>query len=162
MSICPAPSPLAKHIHRNGRQHHARRDAPDDKEAVAHALDHDPVISIKRQPECEQVLDKVHDGEGLGRLLAVAVDDVCHDASGAELDAEVDQAQAHDHGDGPGVLRVERLTPGEEACCGEEEVGRHDGKSEFRLWGRCQLFVRQYERAHNQETYQRYPCSSWT
>lgn len=134
MSICPAPSPLAKHIHRNSRKHHARRDATDDKEAVAYSLDHDPVVSIKSQPECEQVLDKVHDGEGLGRLLAVAVDDVCHNARGAELDAQVDQAQANDDGDGPGVLRVERLAPGEEPCGGKEEVGGHDRQSEFGLW----------------------------
>lgn len=134
MPISPAPSPLTKDIHRDGRKHHRRRDAANNKEAVPHTLDHDPVIRVKGQAEGKHVLDKIHDGKGLGRLLAVAVDDVGHHAGRAELDAEVDQTQAHDDGHGPRVLGVEGLSPGEEADGCEDEVCGHDWEAELRLW----------------------------
>lgn len=120
MSISPAPRPFAQNIQRHRREHHSRCNTPNNEEAVPHSLDGDPVIAVECQSKGEKVLDKVHDGEGLGRLLPVTVDDVRDNAGRAELDTEVDEAEADDDRDGPRVVSVQGLSPGEKAGSGEE------------------------------------------
>lgn len=61
----------------------------------------------------------------------MAVNHVDHYACYSELDAEVDHAHADDDGDGPGLLGVEGLAPGEEAGCCEKEEEDHYGQAEF-------------------------------
>lgn len=133
MPVGPAPSLLAEDIHGYGCKHNRRCNATDDKEAIPHSLDHDPVIGVEGQPKGEHVFDKVHDGKRLRGLLAMAVHDVRHYPRRAELDAEIDEAQAHDHGHGPRVLGIEGLAPGEEPYRSEEQVRSHDGQTELGL-----------------------------
>lgn len=129
--VAPASRPFPQDIHRHRRQYNRSRDPANDKETISHALVEDPIVGVESQPKSEKVLDKIHDGKGLGGLLAVAVNDVGDDAGGAQLDAEVDEAQTNNDGNRPGILGVEGLAPGEEAGCSEEEVSRHDGESKF-------------------------------
>lgn len=140
---------LAEDVHGNGGEGGADSDAANDKKAVAHALDGDPVVGVKGHAKGKHVLDKVHGGKGLGGLHAVAVGDVGDDAGGAELDAKVDEAHADDDGNGPGVLVVEGLAPGKEATGCEQQVRHHDGQAELGLKGAAVLARHELDDAVN-------------
>jgi hypothetical protein len=130
----PTPRPLAINIHRNRRQRNRHRRPSNNIKRIPHTLHRNPIVRIKRESKCKHVLDEIHNRKRFGRLLAMAVADVGDDGRGAELHAQVDEAHANDDGDGPWVLVVERFAPREEAGGGEDEVGYHDGETEFGFW----------------------------
>lgn len=132
--MSPTPCHLAQNIHGHRQKSHSRRDTPNNEEAIPNTLGCNPVVAVECQSEGEEVLDKVHDREGLGCLLTVAVDYVRDDAGRAELDAQVDETEADNDGDGPRVLGVERLAPGEKADGCKEQVGGHDGQAKLGFW----------------------------
>lgn len=123
MSVRPAPGPLPKDVHRHRSEYHCRRDTANNKEAVPHPLHRNPVVAVECQTEGKEVLDEIHDSEGFCGLLSVNVDYVGHDSGGSELDAQVDETETDDDRNGPRILGVKRLAPGEESNGGEHKVG---------------------------------------
>jgi hypothetical protein len=63
----------------------------------------------------------------------MAIDNVHDDAGGSELYSKVDEAHAYNDWNGPGILCVERLTPGKESRGCQGKVGDVDGKAELRF-----------------------------
>lgn len=61
----------------------------------------------------------------------MAVNNVCDNTRSAQLNTEIDQAQAYNDGDRPRVLRIRGLAPSEEAGRGEQEIGHHDWQTEL-------------------------------
>lgn len=113
-----AAGSLSKDVHGNRSEHNSSCDAANDEETVTNTLDSNPVVDVEGQAKREEVLDEVHDGEGLGGLFTMAINDIDDDAGGSELNAEVDESEAYDDSNGPGVLGVECLTPSEESSGG--------------------------------------------
>ena len=120
-------------LHRNSEEGNTHRNSTNSEEAVTNTLLINPIIDIERQPEREKVLDKVHCSKGFTSLLAMAVNNVCDNTRSAQLDTEIDQAQAHNDGDGPRVLRIRGLAPCEEAGRSEQKIGNHNWQTEFRF-----------------------------
>ncbi len=127
----PTPTPLSPDIHRHGQQSNPNCNTANGKETISDTLRINPPINVEGQTEGKNVFDKVHRCKSLACFIAVAVDDVRYDSRGAELYAKIDEAQAYNYRDRPGVDGVERLAPSEEAGCGEEKVSNHDGEAEF-------------------------------
>jgi len=139
MPITPAPRSLPPDVHWNRQQTDPNCNAPNREEHIPHALSGHPVVEILRQTESEHILDEVHRAECLACLVSVAVYNVGHDSGCAELDSEVDQAEADDDRNLPGVLGIGRLTPCEKSSGREDEVGDHDWESELRF--KCTIIL---------------------
>lgn len=106
-----------KNLHRDGCQGAGDGDTADSEEAVPYTLDDNPVVDVEGHAESEHVLDKVHGSECLAGLLTMAIDNVCDDACGTELHAEIDETHADDDWNGPWLLSVGGLAPTELRGC---------------------------------------------
>lgn len=131
----PASCPLPINIHGNSQQANPNSNSAHDKEDIPHPLQRHPGIQIIRQPEGEQVFDKVHDCKAFAGFVTMAVYHVGYNTRGSELDSEVDEPKANYHRDRPWVLSKGGLAPSKKSGGGKEEVGNHDGETEFGLWG---------------------------
>lgn len=125
---------IRKYSHRNSEEGNTHRDSTNSEETITNTLLINPIVDIERQPKRKEILDKVHRRKGLARFLAMAVNNVRDNTRSTQLDAEIDQAQANNHGNGPRVLRVRRLAPSKEAGGSEQKISNHDWKTELGLW----------------------------
>lgn len=111
----PTPCTLSVDVHWNRCQRDSNSSSADNIKRVSYTLHRDPVIGIERQAECKKILDEVHNGKGLGGLLAMAIGDVGYHGGSSQLNTQVDKAHADNDGNRPRVLIVERLAPGKES-----------------------------------------------
>lgn len=111
----PTPCTLSVDVHWNRCQRDSNGSSADNIKRVSYTLHRDPVIGIERQAECKKILDEVHNGKGLGGLLAMAIGDVGYHGGSSQLNTQVDKAHADNDGNRPRVLIVERLAPGKES-----------------------------------------------
>lgn len=94
------------HSHWNREQGNSHCDTPDCEKAIAHPLVVNPVVDVEGQSKREQILDKIHNRECLTSFLAMAINNVCNDTSGAKLNTEIDEPQTYNDRYGPWILCI--------------------------------------------------------
>lgn len=113
--------------HRDGSQCAGSSDTTNGEEDVACALGIKPVAQEEGEAEGEHVLHKVHGRECFTGTLSVAINHISSKTSHRELNAQIDEPEAHDDGHRPWCFSLGCLAPGKESSSGEEEIRDHDG-----------------------------------